>query len=493
MGESRSYRAVVWLLRIVVRIYFRRVEVSGAEHLPASGGGLVVSWHPNGLIDPGLIITHLPRRVAFGARHGLFRTPLLGALMRAVGAVPIHRAVDLGASAAERRAANQHSLAALAEQIAAGAFAALFPEGVSHDAPHLRELKTGAARLYYQARQLAPGQPPAILPVGLHYDEKHLFRSSALVAFHPPIELPPELDVTPLGGEPDEAARDRCRRLTSLLESTLTEVVHATEDWQLHHLMHRARKLVRAERAERAGAEPGKPKMHEKTLGFARIWAGYYARLQTNPAQVAELRARIERYDADLRALALEDHELDGDPRLVSPWLFALLALQVLTVYLVLPPVLVIGWVVNLPVALALIGLSSLVSKEKKDEASVKLLVGALLFPAAWIGIGVLAGLAHLRLHAAIPSIPETPILAGILVGLLSALGGATALRYLRVARETARAVRVRLSRRRRASTIEKLRRERAVLHDRIIELATGLELPGAVGPDGRIVDAAIP
>ena len=35
--------------------------------------------------------------------------------------------------------------------------------------------------------------PPIILPVGLHYDEKTLFGSNALVAFHPPLVLDPEL------------------------------------------------------------------------------------------------------------------------------------------------------------------------------------------------------------------------------------------------------------------------------------------------------------
>ncbi len=188
MRPDRSYRLVVALLRGVVRVYFRRVEVTGTDHVPAEGGGLVVSWHPNGLVDPGLILTELPRQVAFGARHGLFQVPLLGSLMRAVGAVPIHRAVDVRGSSDERRAKNQQSLDALAARIAEGSFAALFPEGVSHDDPHLRELKTGAARLYYEARAKRPEAPPAIVPVGLHYDEKHLFRSSALVRFHAPIE-----------------------------------------------------------------------------------------------------------------------------------------------------------------------------------------------------------------------------------------------------------------------------------------------------------------
>lgn len=491
MRAELSYRLVVGLLRWVVRVYFRRVEVSGAELVPTRGGGLVISWHPNGLVDPGLILTHLPRRVAFGARHGLFRVPLLGALMRSVGAVPIFRASDARGSAETRRAANQRSLAALAASIGAGSFAALFPEGVSHDEPHLRELKTGAARLYYQARQQEPDTPPAIVPVGLHYDDKHLFRSNALVAFHAPLELPPELDVTPPADEPEEVLRERCRKLTALFETTLTEVVHATEDWRLHQLMHRARKLIRAERAEQAGAEPGKPMMLEKTLGFARVWAGYYERLATHPEEVSGLRARLERYDADLGALALEDHELDSDPRLVSPWLFALLALQVLTVYLLLPPVLVLGWVVNAPVALALIGLSRVVSKEKKDEATIKVLVGAIVFPLAWIAVGVLAALGQMELALMSPSIPDTPILAGLAATLLSALGGATALRYLRVARETARAVRVRISRRRRAACIERLRVERRELARGMLALAEGVALPGAVAPDGRIVAGA--
>jgi glycerol-3-phosphate O-acyltransferase / dihydroxyacetone phosphate acyltransferase len=491
MQRTTAYRAIVLFLRLVVRVYFRRVEVSGIENVPRTGGGLVISWHPNGLVDPGLILTHLPRPVAFGARHGLFSIPLLGSLMRAVGAVPIQRAADVSGDEVARRVANKRSLEALAEQVAAGSFAALFPEGVSHDSPHLRVLKTGAARLYYQARQLTPSEPPTILPVGLHYDDKRLFRSNALVAFHPPLVLPPELDVTPDGDEPDEALRERARQLTAVFETTLTEAVHATEDWELHHLMQRARKLVRAERAHRAGAAPPKPGMQERTLGFARVWAGYYARLATHPDEVAATRARLEAYDADLRALALEDHELDLDPRLVSPWLFGLLFLQVLTVYLLLPPLLLFGWVVNLPFALALIGLTRLVSREKKDEASVKLLVGVLLFPLVWIALGAAASLGYIAWLADVPGIPNTPILAGIGVALLSGVGGATALRYLRVARETARAVRVRISRRRRAACIERLRGERAFLHDAIMMLGEGLELPGAVLADGRIVQGA--
>ncbi len=91
---SLSYQTAVRLLRVLTRVFFRRVEVSGLDNVPKVGGGILVAWHPNGLVDPGLILTRFPRQVVFGARSGLFRLPVLGWLMHGVGAVPIYRAID---------------------------------------------------------------------------------------------------------------------------------------------------------------------------------------------------------------------------------------------------------------------------------------------------------------------------------------------------------------------------------------------------------------
>ena len=65
----------------MVRDFFKEIEVVGLEHIPEGQGGILVSWHPNGMVDPGLILTHFPQVVVFGARHGLFRVPLLGLLI----------------------------------------------------------------------------------------------------------------------------------------------------------------------------------------------------------------------------------------------------------------------------------------------------------------------------------------------------------------------------------------------------------------------------
>jgi 1-acyl-sn-glycerol-3-phosphate acyltransferase len=477
-------------LRALARLFFRDVEVAGARDVPADRGGLVVSWHPNGLVDPWLVTAFCPRPVVFGARHGLFRWPLLGFVLRRLGTVPLVRAADVSAaSSARRQEANRNSLDALASRVAAGSFAALFPEGESHDEPHPIELRTGAARLYYEARRrLAPGSPPpAIVPVGLHYDKKQLFRARALVWFHPPLALPPALDLTPAPDEPTEAARQRARALTSEIERALHEAALATEDWQLHVLMHRARKLVRAERAARAGADPGRPGLEEKALGFARVRAGYLALRARDPARLARLKDRVESYDADLRALRLEDHHLDRSPRLLSPWLLAILVLQLVLVFLLMPPLLALGYVVNGPTALGVLALCRLAARRKKDEASIKVLVGLVAFPATWAAAGLLAARASQALHAAFPTFPGTPLGAGLLMAALGVLGGAVALRYLHVARLTWRAARVRFTRRRRRDAIVRLKRERSDLHDALVAATAGLDLPGEVAPDGTV------
>ncbi|MCB9758917.1 MAG: 1-acyl-sn-glycerol-3-phosphate acyltransferase [Alphaproteobacteria bacterium] len=488
---NRTYQGVVTFARFLIGAFFRRVEVVGLSNVPANGGGLLVSWHPNGMIDPALIFTFFPRQVVFGARHGLFKVPGLGQIMRAVGTVPIFRSMDAKAMDPDaRRAANQRSLDALAGQLARTSYSCLFPEGDSHDAPHPTRARSGAARLYYRARQLADGGdvPPVIVPVGLFYDDKQVFRSSALIVFHPPLPLNPELDVTPGDGEDPDAAEARVRALTAEIERVLHDVVHATDDWRLHHLMHRARKLVRAERAHRAGSHLRAPRMEERILGFARIRSGYVARMQTHPEQVEAIKRRLEEYDEDLRALGLEDHELDEAPRLVSPWLVALLLLQVVFVFLLLPPILFIGFLVNAPVAGLLWVIAQVGSKRQKDVATAKLMVGAVLFPLAWIGAGVAVAVGQWQLALAYPSLPDTPVLAGLTTSILAFAGGAAGVRYLRVVRETARAVRVRLTRQRARVALAHLKVERAELHDLLIGMGEGLDLPGEVAEDGRVV-----
>ena len=491
------YRVIVGMVRWVMRLFFRRIEVEGRENVPLDRGGLLVAWHPNGLIDPALIVTQFPGHAVFGARDGLLRWPLLGWAMRAMGTVPIYRPQDQvagkGTQTEEaRRAANQKSLDALAEAVVHGSYAALFPEGVSHDNPHLSEIRSGAARLALRTHQLATAssdgsRPPVVVPVGLHYDRKSLFRSDVLVTFHRPLEIPDEL----VTNDP-ETEKARASELTERIKAALIRIVRPTEDWRLHALMHRARTLIAAEATARDGVERHET-VRERALGFAQIWHGYEARRESHPDDIAALRADITNYDRRLRALGMIDGNLDRPPRFGAFALAVILGLQIVAVFLLLPPFLLLGYLANLPVHFTIKALAKKFASAEKDTATIKILAGLILYPLAWLVTGLIASGIHVRLREAYPALPDTPFLVGLVFFLLAMFGGALVLVYMDLARKTARAFRVRLARESRADVVAELRAERADLHDRFLGLAQGLAFPDHLTDEDRRFTAPTP
>ena len=85
-------RAVVaFALRSFYRLEVRAVP--GAP-VPTEGPVLFVGNHPNGMVDPAILFAVLPRQVTFLAKSTLFQLPVLGALLRGLGALPVYRKQD---------------------------------------------------------------------------------------------------------------------------------------------------------------------------------------------------------------------------------------------------------------------------------------------------------------------------------------------------------------------------------------------------------------
>src|SRR5262249_48008788 len=64
----------------------------------------------------------------------------------------------------------------------------IFPEGITHDEPRLKTIKTGAARMALELEHRHEGKLGLqIVPVGLSFSAKELYRSEALVNFGQPI------------------------------------------------------------------------------------------------------------------------------------------------------------------------------------------------------------------------------------------------------------------------------------------------------------------
>src|SRR5687767_13734452 len=178
-----------WIMRAfsraVLAVFYRRVEIIGAEHVPAAGPLIVAANHQNGLVDPMLLLAAVRRPIVPLAKATLFRHPVVAPFLWMAGALPVHRREDApesaGLSAAQRNAdLFARSIAALRSGRSIG----IFPEGHSHPEPVLLPLRTSAARLLLAA-ETAAGGPVGVtlLPVGLIFHERGVFRGGRAVVW----------------------------------------------------------------------------------------------------------------------------------------------------------------------------------------------------------------------------------------------------------------------------------------------------------------------
>src|SRR2546425_2717721 len=156
---------------LVLRVFFRRIEVSGSAHVPARGPVMFVLNHPNGLVDPAFLLCLAPRRVSFLAKAPLFRMPVIGFFCRAFDAIPVSRRQDAGFDPAQ----NRQTFGVARAVLASGGAIGIFPEGASHSEAKLRPLKTGAARIALGAAAALPTDARMqIVPAGLYYRAKRV-------------------------------------------------------------------------------------------------------------------------------------------------------------------------------------------------------------------------------------------------------------------------------------------------------------------------------
>jgi len=173
-----------------------RHEWSGTKHIPSTGGAIIVPNHVSHA-DPTVAAYYVydsGRWPHFLAKSSLFSVPVLGALLRAVGQIPVYRGTADAIKALE----------AAIVAVDSGRVVIIYPEGTITEQPELWPMrgKTGVARLWLATR--APVIPLAMWGPQRIYDSH---RSKLRLRFRTPIlaQAGPPIDLSRWAGAPPTA------------------------------------------------------------------------------------------------------------------------------------------------------------------------------------------------------------------------------------------------------------------------------------------------
>ncbi len=183
-----------------------RLDVRGAENLPARGGAVLAINHTSYL---DFIFAGIPaddnghRYVRFMAKDSVFKNPVSGPLMRGMKHIPVDRS------------AGAHAFDAAVASLRSGELVGVFPEATMSRSFDIKELKNGAARM---AAEADVPLIPMIVFGGQRmysYEHKNFSRGTAVsVTVGEQMHPGPEDD-------PDAVTTDLRARMITLLDETI--------------------------------------------------------------------------------------------------------------------------------------------------------------------------------------------------------------------------------------------------------------------------------
>lgn len=386
-----------WFIRFIAGIaldwFYSDLSIDGAEGIPSSGPLLIAVNHPNQLIDAMVVLRLTSRRLRMTGKGTLFEQPLLGAVLRWYGVVPLRRVRDEAvrdAAAPPDPKRNREAFRELVDTLAEGGAVLIFPEGTSHHEPQLAPLRTGLARVALQARIERRVRGLRIQPVGLIFERKWAPRTRILARVGEPLDV----DAWCATHEADGGGDGAVERLTGEIDNRLraltlnfASVAEAEEVLGVAHML-----TVVFDTGLRPLGEGAPPLVDEARVArrIARIAAAVRARA---PERVADFLGRLESLRVALDVREIPVTELRIRPDLRSGARFAIR--ETLLVAAVGP----LAWWgrVNhwLPLRLA-VALAQRTSRTPEDPAMHTILLGAALVLLAYAGqttvVGLLAG-----------------------------------------------------------------------------------------------------
>lgn len=227
---SVVYRFLRALVLLYQRIYFPFSKVGNKKGFDFSGPVILVSNHPNTLMDPFFAISQTSRRVFPLGNSSLFKPAIVAAVFNQI-AIPIFRP---GRDDLVAKVDNKQSFKRAYDHLGGGGAIYIAPEGGSFEGRRLNPIKTGTARIALGAEnENGFDLGLQIIPVGVNYIHPNHCGHPVYIEAGKPILVKDWQD--DFLKNPKEASR----QMTDEIKRQMQNLILNTEDDEQDQLLYR--------------------------------------------------------------------------------------------------------------------------------------------------------------------------------------------------------------------------------------------------------------
>ncbi|HMQ46750.1 MAG TPA: 1-acyl-sn-glycerol-3-phosphate acyltransferase [Saprospiraceae bacterium] len=290
------YKILRQITIVLLRIYFPKTTVVNGDRFRFKRPSIVVSNHPNTLIDPLNAAWRVPMVVHFLAYVGLFKHWFTNWLFNTLYCIPVTRQQDANGNSPK----NENSFEACYTFLGNGGCLYIAPEGTSYMERRLRPVKTGTARIALETEKRHDYDLGlSILPVGLTYDQPDRFRSRLFIKTGAPIWIKDYRAA--YEADPQQAVKHLTREMDTRLRSLLIDTKDDEEDaflYKMETLLRNSQPLPEEQHFERS----------QQLLIDTRAWQ------ESEPESKESFQADLNRYFEQLEKQPFSDESVVHAP-----------------------------------------------------------------------------------------------------------------------------------------------------------------------------------
>ena len=308
------------LVRLALKVYFRKVHVVGTENIPKEGPFLIVANHPSSFLDPISIAVNVKQKISFLAKGSMFENKIIASILTRLGLVPIYRAQDDPTQLSK----NKEVFNACYKKLSNNGVIMIFPEGTSESERRLRKIKTGAARIALgTVRENDYNLNVKIVPVGLNYTKSSRFRSEIFIQFGTPLESESYVEAY----KKDEIAT--AKKLTNDIEENIKKLIIDINKKEYEVLVKRIESLYKSQLLKTDLDSQGTFKDIKISQ---KIYAGIEHFQRTDAELFHQMKTKIDDYFLNLESMNLSDKTIEKGSQLGNILQYFIKSLLVITI-----------------------------------------------------------------------------------------------------------------------------------------------------------------